>query len=120
MDSCVRPFVLTLSAIVLQRDRCNLSHQFVQVHACWRRRICSRFEEGIHNGQVSARFPGQASPLERDTMSSRRFGGPQAHNAGSAATLPNATILALYPELLRELPVGVVLLQLEEPSDVRT
>src|SRR5882762_3865256 len=120
MNSCVRPFVLTLSAIVLQKDRCNLSQQFVQAHACWRRRICSRFKEEFITGRCLPDSPAKPIRSRGILMSSRRFGGPQAHNAGSAATLPNATILALYPELLRELPVGVVLLQLEEPSDVRT
>jgi PAS domain S-box-containing protein len=53
-------------------------------------------------------------------MSTRRFDGPEAQDSSSSATLPNARILSLYPELLRGLPVGVVLLLLENPSDVST
>ena len=53
-------------------------------------------------------------------MSSPRFAGPGAHDSSSSAALPNARILGLYPELLRGLPVGVVLLLLENPSDVST
>jgi len=53
-------------------------------------------------------------------MSSPRFAGPGAHDSSSSAVLPNARILGLYPELLRGLPVGVVLLLLENPSDVST
>jgi PAS domain S-box-containing protein len=53
-------------------------------------------------------------------VNTRRFAGQEARNTNSPVSLPNQTIVALYPEVLRELPVGVVLLQLEDPSDVRT
>ena len=53
-------------------------------------------------------------------MDTRRFAGPEARDANSAVSLPNQTVLSLYPELLRELPVGVLLLLLEDPSDVKT
>jgi PAS domain S-box-containing protein len=53
-------------------------------------------------------------------MDARSFAGPEAHDANSAVSIPHQTVLGLYPELLRELPVGVVLLLLEDPSDVKT
>ena len=53
-------------------------------------------------------------------MDTRRFAVPEAPEANSAVSLPDQTVLGLYPELLRELPVGVVLLLLEDPSDVKT
>ena len=53
-------------------------------------------------------------------MDTRRFAGPEARDANSAVSLPDQTVLSLYPELLRELPVGVVLLLLEDHSDVKT
>jgi len=53
-------------------------------------------------------------------MDARRFAGPEAQDPSSAVSFPNQTVLGLYPELVRELPVGVVLLLLEDPSDVKT
>jgi len=53
-------------------------------------------------------------------MNARRFAGPEAQGANSAVSAPNQTVVGLYPELLRELPVGIVLLQLEDPLDVKT
>ncbi len=53
-------------------------------------------------------------------MDARRFAGPEAKDANSAVLLSDQTVLGLYPELLRKLPVGVVLLLLEDPSDVKT
>ncbi len=53
-------------------------------------------------------------------MKARRIAVPEAQEANSAISLQDQTILGLYPEFLRELPVGVVLLVLEDPSDART
>src|SRR5258708_25130306 len=53
-------------------------------------------------------------------MKARRIAVPEAHEANSAVSLQDQTILGLFPEFLRELPVGVVLLLLEDPSDART
>ena len=50
-------------------------------------------------------------------MKTRRFAGFDFHEGLSGFPLPSQTVLRLYPELLRELPVGVVLLMLEDPSD---
>jgi PAS domain S-box-containing protein len=61
-----------------------------------------------------------ANPPERRIMDTRRIARPDAQDANSPFTRPNQTILGLYPELLRKLPVGVVLLLLEDPSDVKT
>ena len=53
-------------------------------------------------------------------MNARRFAGREAQDTNSAVSAPNQTVLGLYPELLRELPVGIVLLQFEDPLDVKT
>jgi PAS domain-containing protein len=53
-------------------------------------------------------------------MKTRRFAGFDIQEDFSGFPLPRQTVLGLYPELLRELPVGVVLLMLEDPSDVET
>ena len=53
-------------------------------------------------------------------MKTRRFAGFDIQEDHSGFQLPSQTVLGLYPELLRELPVGVVLLMLEDPSDPET
>src|SRR5260370_25657904 len=53
-------------------------------------------------------------------MDTRRIAGSEAQGANSPLAIPSQTILGLYPEILRELPVGVVLLLLEDPADVKT
>jgi PAS domain S-box-containing protein len=54
-------------------------------------------------------------------MDTRRIAGPEAQDASSAVSIPNqAVLLGLYPEVLKRLPVGIVLLLLENPSDVKT
>ena len=53
-------------------------------------------------------------------MKTRRFSGFDLQEDPSGFPLPGQTVLGLYPELLRELPVGVVLLMLEDPSDPET
>ncbi len=50
-------------------------------------------------------------------MKTRRFAGFAIQEDLAGSPLPSQTVLGLYPELLRELPVGVVLLSLEHPSD---
>jgi len=69
---------------------------------------------------IFAKTPGHANPSERNAMDARRFAGPEAKDTNSAVLLSDQTVLGLYPELLRKLPVGVVLLLLEDPSDVKT
>src|SRR5712691_814931 len=53
-------------------------------------------------------------------MTTRRTSGPQGHAAKSALTQPAETTLPLYLEIVRGLPLGVVILQLENPQDPRT
>ena len=50
-------------------------------------------------------------------MKTRRFAGFDVQEDISGHPLATQTVLGLYPELLRELPVGVVLLMLEDSSD---
>jgi PAS domain S-box-containing protein len=53
-------------------------------------------------------------------MKSRRTAGLEFQEEHSGSALPHETILGLYPELLRALPVGVVLLYLEDRSDAES
>ena len=50
-------------------------------------------------------------------MKTRRFSGFDIQEDLSGFPLPSQTVLGLYPELLRSLPVGVILLLLEDSSD---
>jgi PAS domain S-box-containing protein len=65
-------------------------------------------------------MPGHANPPERGVMNARRMAGLEARDADSAIPSLDQTILALYPELVRELPIGVVLLLMEDPSNIKT
>jgi len=53
-------------------------------------------------------------------MNARRIAGSETPDSDSAIPSLDQTILALYPDLLRELPIGFVLLLLEDPSDPKT
>jgi PAS domain S-box-containing protein len=53
-------------------------------------------------------------------MTTRRTSGPEAQATKSALTPEPNTTLSLYQEILRGLPLGIVVLQLENPRDVRT
>lgn len=53
-------------------------------------------------------------------MTTRRTSGPQAHAARTALSPWEETITNLYPEILKGLPWGVVVLHLEKPEDART
>lgn len=53
-------------------------------------------------------------------MRTPRFAVPKVQGANPAVTKPKKTILALYPEILTGLPLGVVLLHLENPSNAKT
>jgi PAS domain S-box-containing protein len=52
-------------------------------------------------------------------MNIRRFAGPKGQGANSAVSPSDQAVLGLYPEIIRKLPVGVVLLVLEDPSTFR-
>src|SRR6266436_675401 len=58
--------------------------------------------------------------MDRGTMTTHRTSGPEAHAAKSALAHQHETTLSLYQEIFRGLPVGIVVLQLESPNDVRT
>ncbi len=53
-------------------------------------------------------------------MKTRRFAGLAIREDPSRFPIPSQTVLGLYPELLRALPVGIVLLLLEDPSDAES
>src|SRR3989442_791911 len=53
-------------------------------------------------------------------MTTRRTSGPQGHAAKSALTQPAETTLPLYLEIVGGLPLGVVILRLENPQDARS
>jgi PAS domain S-box-containing protein len=53
-------------------------------------------------------------------MISRMFAMPGTPEARSTVRFPHTPTLDLYPQLVRELPAGVILLLLENPSDAKT
>jgi PAS domain S-box-containing protein len=61
-----------------------------------------------------------ASGYGQGTMTTHRTSGPGAHATKSALAQQRETTLSLYQEILRGLPVGIVVLQLENPNDVST
>src|SRR5882762_10185576 len=58
--------------------------------------------------------------MDWGTMTTHRTSGPEAHATKSALAQQRETTLSLYQEILRGLPLGIVVLQLENPSDVST
>jgi PAS domain S-box-containing protein len=53
-------------------------------------------------------------------MGTSRISGLEAQAAKAARTQPGEVILPLYPEILKGLPLGVVVLHLENPQDVKS
>jgi PAS domain S-box-containing protein len=53
-------------------------------------------------------------------MTTRRFAGPGTRDASSAQNQPGETILPNCSEIIRSLPLGVVVLHLENPQDVKS
>jgi len=58
--------------------------------------------------------------MDWGTMTTHRTSGPAAHATKSALAQQRETTLSLYQEILRGLPVGIIVLQLENPNDVST
>ncbi len=53
-------------------------------------------------------------------MTTRRTSGPGAQAAKSALKKPAEAIASLYPEILKGMPVGMIVLHLENPRDPKT
>jgi PAS domain S-box-containing protein len=53
-------------------------------------------------------------------MTKRRFGGPAAEAAKSVLAQPAEALAMLHPDIFRGLPLGVIILHLENPQDVKT
>jgi len=53
-------------------------------------------------------------------MTTHRTSGPEAHAAKSVLTRHAETTFPLYQEILKGLPVGIVVLHLENPRDIRS
>ncbi len=53
-------------------------------------------------------------------MAASRTSGPGAQAAKPARSQAGEAILALYPEILRGLPFGVMVLRLENPQDFQS
>src|SRR5579862_1608069 len=58
--------------------------------------------------------------MTRGVMSRHWRHEQYTHEGRAAQTQPNEAAQNLFPDILRELPVGVVLLHLEDPSDFRS
>src|SRR5258708_20924548 len=82
------------------------------------------FYSGIENpsspGAILRSSPGHPIPIKRVSMKTRRFAGLAIQEDPSRFPTPSQAVLGLYPELLRALPVGIVLLLLEDPSDAES
>ncbi|PYT77310.1 MAG: hypothetical protein DMG40_23830 [Acidobacteria bacterium] len=57
---------------------------------------------------------------QRIIMTTRRSSGPGAQAAKAALKKPAEAMASLYPEILKGMPVGVLILHLESPRDPRT
>src|SRR5437588_8204475 len=53
-------------------------------------------------------------------MNTRRSSGPGAHAAKTALKKPAEAIASLYPEILKGMPMGMLVLHLENPRDPKT
>jgi PAS domain S-box-containing protein len=53
-------------------------------------------------------------------MTKRRFGGLAVEAAKSVLTQPAEALAMLHPDIFRGLPLGVIILHLENPQDVKT
>ncbi len=60
------------------------------------------------------------SVYNRGTMTTQRSSGPEARATKPALTQQQETNLPLYREILTGLPLGIVVLQLENPHDAKT
>jgi PAS domain S-box-containing protein len=58
--------------------------------------------------------------MDRETMTKRRFGGFAVEAAKSVLTQPAEALAMLHPDIFRGLPLGVIILHLENPQDVKT
>jgi PAS domain S-box-containing protein len=58
--------------------------------------------------------------MDRETMTKRRFGGLAVEAAKSVLTQPAEALAMLHPDIFRGLPLGVIILHLENPQDVKT
>ena len=72
---------------------------------------------------VFARLPSGANSLQRihrGTMTTERSPGPEARATNPALTPQRELNLSLYREILRGLPLGIAILELENPLDAKT
>ncbi|PYT96981.1 MAG: hypothetical protein DMG38_21860 [Acidobacteria bacterium] len=72
--------------------------------------------------QVTSRLPGgaRADDGTQRIMNTRRSSGSGAHAAKTALKKPAEAIASLYPEILKGMPVGMLVLHLENPRDSKT
>src|SRR5260370_35046089 len=82
------------------------------------------FYSGIENPSspraILRSSPGHPIPIKRGSMKTRRFAGLAIQEDPSRFPTPSQAVLGLYPELLRALPDGIVLLLLEDPSEAES
>ncbi len=118
---CRQTLRLAVSASVLQEYSFNCPSSYEL--AC---ELEGKPERELRESQqpVAGIFPiAQGSKVAsgyRGIMTTHRTSGPQAHGTKSALTQHPEATLSLYQEILRGLPVGIVVLQLENPRDVKS
>jgi len=64
--------------------------------------------------------PAHLDSRQKVFMKARRTSGPEIQPDSTGGALPTRAALGLYPEVLKKLPSGVLLLLLEDPEDART
>ncbi len=65
-------------------------------------------------------MPARLNSLQKASMKARRTSGFEIHPDSTGGALPVRAALSLYPEALKKLPTGVLLLLLDDPADART
>lgn len=74
----------------------------------------------IQLGLAFARVPARLNSVQRVSMTARRIVGPENPEDPAHFAMASGTALGFYPDVLRKLPTGVVLLLLEDASDAQT
>jgi PAS domain S-box-containing protein len=122
---------MILASDLVLRERLPSSYRYAGATRSLAQEVLSTLEE---NPETDFKDKGKAEPVfapfawrvesgkqqGRVTVTTSRISGMVAQAALSAHSQPGRSVLDLYPEFLKNLPFGVVLLHLENPQDVKT
>ncbi len=117
-DSGVRPASVAMSPDVLQP--CPFCAGLMQPSTAKARAQNEGFQRLVSGDfPVAAQGEGRRR-YRRIIMNTRRSSGSGAHAAKTALKKPGEAIASLYPEILKGMPVGMVVLHLENSRDAKT